>query len=103
MSDTKEILKPRAAEARVAARDTAVLNELSFENRDDFVDADRGFIATIPNAEILGACGQADLEPGAIFLHRRRPGSGYGQPELVAHRPAQRATRPASNSSLMTR
>lgn len=58
MSDTKETLKPRAAEARVAARNAAVLNELPFENRDDFVDADRGFIATIPNAEILGASGK---------------------------------------------
>jgi alkyl sulfatase BDS1-like metallo-beta-lactamase superfamily hydrolase len=57
MSDTKETLKPRVAEARVAARNAAVLNELPFENRDDFVDADRGFIATIPNAEILGASG----------------------------------------------
>ncbi len=46
MSDIKEVLKPRAAEARVAARNAAVLNELPFENRDDFVAADRGFIGT---------------------------------------------------------
>lgn len=51
-------LKPRAAEARVAAANARVLNELPFENREDFLDADRGFIATIPDAEILDASGK---------------------------------------------
>ena len=58
MLDINASLKPRAAEAAVAARNAAVLNELPFENRDDFADADRGFIATIPDAEILGAGGK---------------------------------------------
>jgi alkyl sulfatase BDS1-like metallo-beta-lactamase superfamily hydrolase len=57
MSDVNETLKPRAAETSVALRNAAVLDELPFENRDDFADADRGFIGTIPGAEILDANG----------------------------------------------
>jgi alkyl sulfatase BDS1-like metallo-beta-lactamase superfamily hydrolase len=58
MSSANKPSTPRAAKARVAARNAAVLTELPFDNRDDFADADRGFIATIPKAEILGAGGK---------------------------------------------
>ena len=58
MLDTTKFIHPQPAEPRVAARNATVLNELQFDNRDDYVDADRGFIGTIPNAEILGASGK---------------------------------------------
>lgn len=57
MPDVMISLEPRDAEPVVAARNAAVLKELPFENRDDFADADRGFIGTLPHAEISGAAG----------------------------------------------
>lgn len=41
---------PRAAEPDVAARNRAVLGELPFDDRRDFDDAMRGFVATVPDA-----------------------------------------------------
>lgn len=49
---------PTPAEPSVVFRNKAVLNELPFSNRDDFVDAERGFIATLPDATILNASGK---------------------------------------------
>ena len=51
MSDNTQ--KP--AEPKVAAANAAVLKELPFENRQDFEDAKRGFIASLPDATIKGA------------------------------------------------
>ena len=42
---------PRAAEPDVATRNRAVLSELPFADRQDFDDAMRGFVATVPNAQ----------------------------------------------------
>ena len=50
---------PKPAEASVVARNKAVLGELPFANRDDFADAERGFIATLPDAHILNASGKS--------------------------------------------
>ena len=55
MSD--EIKGPSAPEAKVVARNAAVLGELPFADRRDFADAERGFIATLPDATILTASG----------------------------------------------
>ena len=55
MSD--EIKGPSAPEAKVVARNAAVLGELPFADRRDFADAERGFIATLPDAIILTASG----------------------------------------------
>ena len=42
---------PRAAEPDVVARNRAVLSELPFSDRQDFDDAMRGFVATVPDAQ----------------------------------------------------
>ena len=49
---------PTAPQASVVARNKAVLDELPFANRDDFADAERGFITTVPDATILNAGGK---------------------------------------------
>ncbi|HVV40502.1 MAG TPA: alkyl sulfatase dimerization domain-containing protein [Nitrobacter sp.] len=43
----------------VASANAAVLDELPFANRQDFVDAERGFVGTIPDAEIRNEAGRA--------------------------------------------
>ena len=43
----------KPAEAAVAARNRAVLDDLPFADRDDFAAATRGFIATTPNESVL--------------------------------------------------
>lgn len=43
----------KPAESTVAARNAAVLAELPFSDRQDFVDAARGFIGTVPDATVL--------------------------------------------------
>lgn len=50
-------LSPKDATAETAASNTALLKTLPFSDRQDFADARRGFIATIPNAEIRAADG----------------------------------------------
>ena len=53
MSDTQKLDEaPRPPQPGVVARNAAVLNELPFADRDDFEDAARGFIATLPNAQV---------------------------------------------------
>jgi alkyl sulfatase BDS1-like metallo-beta-lactamase superfamily hydrolase len=44
-------LKPKAASPTTASANEKALKELPFANRQDFEDAQRGFIATTPNAE----------------------------------------------------
>ena len=56
---SKETGGPTAPQASVVARNKAVLGELPFANRDDFADAERGFIATLPDAHILNASGKS--------------------------------------------
>ena len=46
-----------AAEPAVKAANAAVLQALPFANREDFADAQRGFIGTIPDALVQGADG----------------------------------------------
>jgi alkyl sulfatase BDS1-like metallo-beta-lactamase superfamily hydrolase len=46
------------AEPTVAASNAAVLGELPFANRQDFVDAERGFIASLPDATITNDAGR---------------------------------------------
>jgi alkyl sulfatase BDS1-like metallo-beta-lactamase superfamily hydrolase len=48
----------RDAEPSVAAANAAVLDQLPFGNRQDFVDAERGFIATYPDAKIANEAGR---------------------------------------------
>jgi alkyl sulfatase BDS1-like metallo-beta-lactamase superfamily hydrolase len=47
------------AEPSVAARNAAVLGELPFADRQDFVDAERGFVASLPDAAISNQAGRA--------------------------------------------
>jgi alkyl sulfatase BDS1-like metallo-beta-lactamase superfamily hydrolase len=46
------------AEPSVAARNAAVLGELPFADRQDFIDAERGFIASLPDATIRNEAGR---------------------------------------------
>jgi alkyl sulfatase BDS1-like metallo-beta-lactamase superfamily hydrolase len=47
----------KPAEPAVSAANHAVLSQLPFANRDDYQDAARGFIATIPDALVTGPSG----------------------------------------------
>jgi alkyl sulfatase BDS1-like metallo-beta-lactamase superfamily hydrolase len=49
---------PTLAEPSVVARNKAVLDKLPFANREDFADADRGFIGTLPEGTVPGANGK---------------------------------------------
>ena len=50
LAGTRTVLgqAPKPAEPAVAARNRAVLSELPFSDRQDFEDAMRGFVATVP-------------------------------------------------------
>ncbi|MFV0279304.1 MAG: alkyl/aryl-sulfatase [Rhodoblastus sp.] len=48
---------PTPPQPRVAESNKAVLDHLPFGDRDDFADADRGFVATLPDAAVLTASG----------------------------------------------
>lgn len=54
---SSEAKGPTPPETNVVARNKAVLGELPFADRGDFTDAERGFIATIPDATVLTASG----------------------------------------------
>src|SRR5436190_14991333 len=56
---------PKAAGPAVKAVLAAALKELPFSNRDDYEDASRGFIATLPNALIKDADGHVVWDLGA--------------------------------------
>jgi alkyl sulfatase BDS1-like metallo-beta-lactamase superfamily hydrolase len=64
---------PKEAESFVKAGHKASLDELPFSDRGDFADADRGFVATIPNALIKDMTGNTvwDLS-GYDFLQTQR-------------------------------
>ncbi len=49
--------RAKQAEAAVRTQNNGVLSKLPFTNRDDFRDASRGFIATLPGALVTGASG----------------------------------------------
>ena len=68
-------LGPAPAEPQVAARNKALLDVLPFANRDDFTDSERGFVATIPDAEILVASGRPvwSLKPYAFISDNPAP------------------------------
>ena len=59
-------LSPKDATAATAAANEKLLSELPFANRQDFEDARRGFVATIPNAEIRAADGRVIWDHGAV-------------------------------------
>ncbi len=64
---------PKAAEPAVRAANAAVLDVLPFADRDDFADAARGFIATLPDARIRDANGRIVWNLGAYgFLDREQ-------------------------------
>lgn len=50
--------EPTSAEPQVVARNKALLDVLPFSNRDDFTDAERGFVGSIPDATIMNASGR---------------------------------------------
>ena len=54
---SSEAKGPTPPETSVVARNKAVLGKLPFADRGDFTDAERGFIATIPDATVLTASG----------------------------------------------
>ncbi|MDE2363021.1 MAG: MBL fold metallo-hydrolase [Hyphomicrobiales bacterium] len=55
---TTDAKAPTAPAPSVVAANKAVLGELPFANRDDFADAERGFVASVPDATILNAGGK---------------------------------------------
>jgi len=64
----------RPAEPAVKAAHAAALNELPFSNREDFDDAGRGFVATLPHALIKDAAGNAVWDMDAYsFLEADAP------------------------------
>jgi len=46
------------AEPRVADANAAALNELPFSDRQDYTDAERGFIGSLPDAMIRNEAGR---------------------------------------------
>src|SRR6266849_2929915 len=58
-------VEPKAAEPAVKAAHAATVEELPFSNRDDYEDASRGFIATLPDALIKDADGKVVWDLGA--------------------------------------
>ena len=58
-------LAPKDAERRYGRGERETLSELPFANRQDFEDARRGFVATIPDAEVKAADGRViwSMEP----------------------------------------
>jgi alkyl sulfatase BDS1-like metallo-beta-lactamase superfamily hydrolase len=64
----------KPAEPTVRTANHAVLSQLPFANRDDFQDAARGFIATIPDALVTGASGNVVWsQKGYAFLEGSAP------------------------------
>ena len=51
------VAQEKPAEPAVKASNNAVLSKLPFDNQDDFQDAARGFIATLPDALVTGPNG----------------------------------------------
>ena len=66
---------PTPAEPQVVARNKALLDVLPFANRDDFTDSERGFVATIPDAQVLAASGRPvwSLKPYAFINDNPAP------------------------------
>lgn len=65
---------PKPAEPSVKARNHAVLSTLPFANRDDFQDAARGFIATMPDALVTGSKGNVVWsQKDYAFLEKEAP------------------------------
>lgn len=53
-----DLFTPKDAEPAIKARHAKLLETLPFDDRQDFEDADRGFIATLPDAEVRAEDGQ---------------------------------------------
>src|SRR5262249_5755964 len=49
--------EPKAAEPAVQAANNSARSGLAFADRDDYRDADRGFMGTLPDALVTGASG----------------------------------------------
>ena len=65
---------PKPAEPAVKALNNAVLSALPFANRDDFHDASRGFIATLPDALVTGSKGNVVWsQKDCAFLEKEAP------------------------------
>src|SRR5437870_2037593 len=61
MADISELNMDRSAkpaEPTVKARNQDVYGKLPFADRQDYADADRGFIATLPDATVADASGR---------------------------------------------
>jgi hypothetical protein len=64
----------KPAEPTVKALNHAVLSTLPFNNQDDFKDAARGFIATLPDALVTGPDGHVVWsQKDYAFLEKQRP------------------------------
>lgn len=65
MTHNIKAIAPNPAEASVIAQNHALLDILPFSNVDDFADAERGFVGTVANAEIVNASGRStwSMEP----------------------------------------
>ena len=74
MSQT-DIEQPKDATAATQARNAAVLAALPFDETQDFVDADQGFIASLPEVEIKNDQGRVvwSLRDYAFLAHETAP------------------------------
>jgi alkyl sulfatase BDS1-like metallo-beta-lactamase superfamily hydrolase len=57
-ASNSELFAPKAAEPAVKAKNASLLDALPFDDRQDFEDAERGFIATLPDAEVKASDGR---------------------------------------------
>ena len=85
-----------AATAATQAANAGVLSSLPFSDKQDFEDAQRGFIARPDKLTIRDAKGKVvwDLESYKEFIGLDKPAPDDRQPEPVAQCPAQHAVRP---------
>jgi len=74
MSTEKNLGPCKDAEPTVREAHARVLQALPFADRRDFEDAARGFIATLPDATILGEAGRTvwSVSPYAFSATKRR-------------------------------
>src|SRR5882672_2877324 len=73
---------PKAAEPAVKAAHAAAFEELPFSNRDDYEDASRGFIATLPDALIKDADGKVVWDLGAYAFLKEDDAPASVHPSL---------------------
>ena len=75
---------PKPATAATKAANAAVLQQLPFQNRQDFADAQRGLIATLDPTVVKGAAGRTawNLDAYTRFVNLSTPAPDTVNPSL---------------------